>query len=384
MSNKSPISVLYGFNGTTYIEGSIYAGLTIPSNQPGILALGSDGTVARYLRTASDGTLRVDPTGTTTQPVSIAGSVAVTGPLTDTQLRATPVPVSGTITANAGTGNFTVVQATAANLNATISIAAAQTLATVTTVSAVTAITNALPTGSNVIGAVTQSGTWTVQPGNTANTTPWLTTINQGGNSATVTAGNALKVDGSAVTQPVSIAGTVAVSGPLTDTQLRATAVPVSGTVTANQGGTWNINNISGTVSLPTGAATETTLSAVSGKLPATLGQKTMANSLAIVIASDQSSVPIKQTSSTAATSSVASSASSVTLLALNTSRLGATIWNDSTKVLYIKLGTTASSTDYTAQLDRDGYYEIPFGYTGRIDGIWASANGNARITEIT
>lgn len=31
-----------------------------------------------------------------------------------------------------------------------------------------------LPTGANVIGAVTQSGTWTVQPGNTANTTRWL------------------------------------------------------------------------------------------------------------------------------------------------------------------------------------------------------------------
>lgn len=30
----------------------------------------------------------------------------------------------------------------------------------------------------------------------------------------------------------------------------------VSGTVTANQGGTWNINNISGTISLPTGAST--------------------------------------------------------------------------------------------------------------------------------
>lgn len=54
---------------------------------------------------------------------------------------------------------------------------------------------------------VSQSGTWTVQPGNTANTTPWLATINQGGNSATVTAGNALKVDGSAVTQPISQAG---------------------------------------------------------------------------------------------------------------------------------------------------------------------------------
>lgn len=30
-----------------------------------------------------------------------------------------------------------------------------------------------LAAGANVIGAVTQSGTWTVQPGNTANTTPW-------------------------------------------------------------------------------------------------------------------------------------------------------------------------------------------------------------------
>ncbi|HQR17691.1 MAG TPA: hypothetical protein PK948_04955 [Gemmatimonadales bacterium] len=61
--------------------------------------------------------------------------------------------------------------------------------------------------------AATQSGTWTVQPGNTANTTAW-------------------KVDGSAVTQPVS------------------------GTVSAAQSGTWNVTNVSGTVSLPTGAAT--------------------------------------------------------------------------------------------------------------------------------
>lgn len=43
-------------------------------------------------------------------------------------------------------------------------------------------------TGGGGGGAVTQSGTWTVQPGNTANTTPWLTTINQGGNSAVVKA----------------------------------------------------------------------------------------------------------------------------------------------------------------------------------------------------
>lgn len=63
-----------------------------------------------------------------------------------------------------------------------------------------------LVSGTDSVASV-QSGTWTVQPGNTPNSTPWLFTINQGGNSATVSAGGALKVDGSAVTQPVN--GTV-------------------------------------------------------------------------------------------------------------------------------------------------------------------------------
>jgi len=124
-------------------------------------------------------------------------------------------------------------------------------------------------------------------------------------------------VDGSAVTQPISAAGlplpsgastsalqttgnntlsdidtklggTLSVNVGLTDAQLRASAVPisftrlasgtdsvtivpsgtqaVSGTVSATQSGTWNVNNISGTVSLPTGAATESTLAALSNK----------------------------------------------------------------------------------------------------------------------
>ncbi len=41
---------------------------------------------------------------------------------------------------------------------------------------------------------VTQSGTWTVQPGNTANTTPWLTTIQQGGNAAAVNGSGQLSI----------------------------------------------------------------------------------------------------------------------------------------------------------------------------------------------
>lgn len=39
-------------------------------------------------------------------------------------------------------------------------------------------------------GSVTQSGTWTFQPGNTPNTTPWLASVSQGGNTAVVKAAN--------------------------------------------------------------------------------------------------------------------------------------------------------------------------------------------------
>jgi hypothetical protein len=52
---------------------------------------------------------------------------------------------------------------------------------------------------------VSQNGIWTIQPGNSANSTPWLQTINQGGNSAIVSSAGALKVDGSAITQPVLV-----------------------------------------------------------------------------------------------------------------------------------------------------------------------------------
>lgn len=75
----------------------------------------------------------------------------------------------------------------------------------------------------------------------------------------------------------------------LTDGTAFLANLPVS------QSGTWNITNITGTVSLPTGAATEATSLAISGKLPATLGQKTMADALAVSLASDQSSIPVTQ-----------------------------------------------------------------------------------------
>lgn len=74
-----------------------------------------------------------------------------------------------------------------------------------------------VPSGSATVAgsvAATQSGTWTVQPGNTANTTAW-------------------KVDGSAVTQPVS--GTVSATvSQGTAANLKTAAVAYAGTGDAN------------------------------------------------------------------------------------------------------------------------------------------------------
>jgi len=80
----------------------------------------------------------------------------------------------------------------------------------------------------------------------------------------------------------------------------------------------------------------------------------------------------------------VGGSASSVTLLAANANRKGATIFNDSSATLSVKFGATASATSFTVQLVSGAYYEVPYGYTGILDGIWTSATGNARVTEVT
>ena len=293
----------------------------------------------------------------TTQPVSLAsvpshpvtlasttitGSVAVTGsfwqatqpvsgPLTDTQLRATAVPVSGTVTANAGSGNFTVTQATASNLNATVtgtvelgatSLAALENISVTIpgTVDLGTVSLTALETIT--VTSATASNFLNKPYGSVTTAAPAYTTGTD--NALSLTTSGALRVDSSATTQPVSIAsmpstpvtgtfwqttqpvslasvpthavtltsttitGSVAVTGPLTDTQIRATALPVSiasmpstpvtgtfwqttqpvsGTVeigatslaalettNAVQSGTWNIGSITTLPSLATGA----------------------------------------------------------------------------------------------------------------------------------
>lgn len=107
-----------------------------------------------------------------------------------------------------------------------------------------------------------------------------------------------------------------------------------------------------------------------------------------VTIANDSTGTVRIANATTPTQSSVAGSATSVSLLASNANRRGATIVNESSAVLYLKLGATASTTSYSVAMAGSAsapyaYYEVPFAYSGAIDGIWASATGNARITEI-
>jgi hypothetical protein len=92
----------------------------------------------------------------------------------------------------------------------------------------------------------------------------------------------------------------------------------------------------------------------------------------------------ITMNSATSTPSNVSASASNVTVLAANTGRKGAMVYNDSTSILYLKYGATASATSFTVKMFPDDYHEVPFGYTGIIDGIWVAAAGAARVTELT
>lgn len=92
--------------------------------------------------------------------------------------------------------------------------------------------------------------------------------------------------------------------------------------------------------------------------------------------------------SATATRTQVSDSATSGTILASNANRIGATITNDSSAVLYLAYGTgPATTTDYSVTLQPSGStLVVPAGYTGIIVGIWASDpnDGGARVTEFT
>lgn len=105
-----------------------------------------------------------------------------------------------------------------------------------------------------------------------------------------------------------------------------------------------------------------------------------------ITIATDDNLLTTISAPTTGTQTNVASSATDVTILASNASRKGAYIFNDSTQILYLLLSNAVSSTSvFTQKLAAgDAFSLAPGTYTGVIKGIWASANGNARVTEFS
>lgn len=234
---------------------------------------------------------------------------------------------------------------------------------------------------------------------------PSLTTATY--NSLSLTLAGALRVDGSAVTQPISASTLPLPTGASTSALQsagNATLLTISGQLPATLGAKTIANSLAVNIAsdqvvpisatalpLPTGASTSAlqtagnaTLTAISGQLPASLGSKVSASSLSVVLASDET-VPISLPASTTATqTSVASSATSVTLLAANSSRKAFTVFNDSTQILYVSFTATSTTSAYSVKLFPNGAYLSDFIYTGIITGIWASANGAAKLTEFT
>jgi len=407
--------------------------------------------------------------------ITVDGTVAVTGTqtdaLTDTQLRATAVPVSGTVTANLGTLNGA---ATAANqqtdaltdteLRATPVVVdlGANNDVTVTSGSiTANAGTNlntsalALENGGvlddiKVDTEAIETAVEAIQAGQlpdghnvTIDNPTAIASIQytEGDTDTTITgnavlwedSGNTLRVPSSSNPLPVQplIGGAVlagntgnannntqrvvlANNQPVVPISDNGSSLTVDGTVSITANSAVNVaqmngvnttmgNGASGTgvqrvtiasdstgVIIARGAAA--TDAAVSGN-PVYIGSRA-STAEPTAMSADNNAVPfwldrrgrqvVTMQAGTATLANVSGATSSTTLIAANTLRKGATIHNDSTAILYLKFGSAASSTSFTIKMFEDDYYEVPYGYSGIITGIWASATGAARCTEIS
>lgn len=80
----------------------------------------------------------------------------------------------------------------------------------------------------------------------------------------------------------------------------------------------------------------------------------------------------------------IPASVSTITIVAANPARRGLILWNDSTSTALMKLGTGASSTEFTWKLGPQAGYELPTPiYQGEITALWEAANGAIQVTEL-
>jgi len=210
--------------------------------------------------------------------VGISGSVAVTGPLTDAQLRATAVPISAAslpLPSGAATESTVSTLLLDNTFKARINALGQKGMAASTPV-VIASDQSAVP--------ASQSGTWNINNINGAISLPT--------GAATQATLATLLLD-STFTSMFPSFGQKAM-----EASLPIAIASDQSSIPVTQSGTWNLTNISGTVSLPTGAATAanqatmvTSLSNIDAGTPAALGQTTMSASMPVTIASNQTSL---------------------------------------------------------------------------------------------
>jgi hypothetical protein len=188
---------------------------------------------------------------------------------------------------------------------------------------------------------------------------------------------NHLKInnDGSINT---SISGSVSISNfPATqNVDVTNASIPVT------QSGSWTVSLSSGSIEI--GTVDQGAAAALSGAWPVKLtdGAGNLLSSTSGAL-----DVNVKSTTngpSTSANTSISRSGTNQTFLVANPNRKGATIYNNSSALLYVLFGANATTSSFTVRLATQSYYEVPFNYLGRIDGIWTSAGaGTALISEL-
>lgn len=191
--------------------------------------------------------------------------------------------------------------------------------------------------------------------------------ITDGVDTLAISAGGAALVDGSAVTQPISAASLPLPTGAATEATLATRASEATLATRASEATVATL-------------LTEATFTARIN----TLGQKSMAASTPVVIASDQSAIPVTFTPSvttTATVTSVSVSTTVATLSASNAAKTKVIVYNE-TGTLYVKLGSGATSADYSYRLTANSTLEID-GYAGIVTGIKQSGTTNAQVTEV-
>ena len=84
------------------------------------------------------------------------------------------------------------------------------------------------------------------------------------------------------------------------------------------------------------------------------------------------------------AVTSVAASTTAVELFAAAGGVGLRSVFNESGATLYLKYGSGAAANSYTTPVGPNTLYEFPDPvYSGQVTGIWTSASGFARCTEV-